>query len=72
MPLAEFPPKLKYTLWRNWRGNYTLDCTPQEYNDRIQLEIRCYRYYPMPSDTYSSFELEDMGFYGLYERNEAE
>ena len=54
-----------------WMGNYTLDCPPSEYTDRIKLEIRCYRHYPMPSDKYSIENLEEMGFYGLYDAEES-
>jgi len=40
--------------------------TPQEYNDRIGLEIRCVRGDPRPSEIYSIEQLKAMGFYGLY------
>jgi DNA repair exonuclease SbcCD ATPase subunit len=51
-----------------WIGNYLYPDlgTVQEYNDRIRLESRCVRSYPMPSDVRSIEELEAMGFYGLY------
>ena len=40
--------------------------TPREYTDRIDLEIRCIRGDPKPTEAYSVEELKKMGLYGLY------
>jgi hypothetical protein len=51
-----------------WRGNYPYpDLDGRGYIDRLNLEIKCVRSYPMPSDKYSVEDLENMGLYGLYE-----
>jgi hypothetical protein len=52
-----------------WRGNYPYpDLDGRGYNDRLKLETRCIRFYPMPSsDKYSVEDPENMELYGLYE-----